>query len=296
MRTIENLVFEGGGVLGMAYAGAIEALEEQQLMDGIKRAAGTSAGALLATMVSLKYTPQEIKDVVHATDFKKFEDHFDPFRVPFKYGLYRGDFLLKWIRGLVKTKTGNENATYRDIHLAGFRELKVFACDLTSTSIKEFSFEQTPDVRVAESVRASMSIPLFFDAWKFPDNNPNDHIYVDGGTMYNYPINAFEGQLETLGFFFDIHASEPTKDLKYNRIFDYIQLLFQALLDSQKIVFKRNKEEMALTVLIDTLGISPTNFKLSETDKMNLFNSGKSATLDYIAKMPTVDALKSMEK
>ena len=29
IRTIENLVFKGGGVLGIAYAGAIEALEKQ---------------------------------------------------------------------------------------------------------------------------------------------------------------------------------------------------------------------------------------------------------------------------
>ena len=42
---IENLVFKGGGVLGIAYAGAIESLEEKGLLKNIKRVAGTSAGS-----------------------------------------------------------------------------------------------------------------------------------------------------------------------------------------------------------------------------------------------------------
>lgn len=295
MRKIENLVLEGGGVLGMAYAGAIEALHEKQLLSDVKRAAGTSAGALVATLVSLRYSAKEIKEIVNGTNFKKFEDHFDPLRVPFKYGLYRGNYLLKWIKNIIETKTGNKDATFRDLHLGGFRELKVFACDLTSTTIKEFSFQETPDVKVAESIRASMSIPLFFNAWKFPDGNPDDHIYVDGGTMYNYPINAFENSLTTLGFFFEVHTPKKVEELKYNHIFDYIELLFKALLDSQKVVFQRNKEEMAITVLIDTLGIAPTNFKITEDEKMKLFNSGKEATLEYIVKMPTVEELKSLQ-
>lgn len=36
MRQIENLVFKGGGVLGIAYAGATPALENVQLLDGVK--------------------------------------------------------------------------------------------------------------------------------------------------------------------------------------------------------------------------------------------------------------------
>ncbi|MBQ0128550.1 MAG: patatin-like phospholipase family protein, partial [bacterium] len=40
-----NLVFEGGGVRGIAYAGALEVLEEEKILRKIKRVAGTSAGA-----------------------------------------------------------------------------------------------------------------------------------------------------------------------------------------------------------------------------------------------------------
>ena len=45
MLQFKNLVFEGGGVKGIAYAGALQVLETQNGMPDIKRVAGTSAGA-----------------------------------------------------------------------------------------------------------------------------------------------------------------------------------------------------------------------------------------------------------
>jgi len=42
---LENLVFEGGGVKGIAYAGAVQSLKNHSLLEKVKRVAGTSAGA-----------------------------------------------------------------------------------------------------------------------------------------------------------------------------------------------------------------------------------------------------------
>ncbi len=50
---IKNLVFEGAGVRGIAYAGAIKTLENKDLMDSIQKVGGTSAGAITAMLVSL---------------------------------------------------------------------------------------------------------------------------------------------------------------------------------------------------------------------------------------------------
>ena len=47
MSQFKNLVFEGGGVKGIAYAGALQVLEQQTIMPDIKRVAGTSAGATI---------------------------------------------------------------------------------------------------------------------------------------------------------------------------------------------------------------------------------------------------------
>lgn len=278
MRNIENLVFKGGGVLGMAYAGAIEALEEKNVLQNVLRAAGTSAGSVVALMVSLGYNAQEIKQVVRDTNFKDFEDHWDPLRIATHYGLYKGQFLLSWIEGIIKRKTKNKDITYAQLIEQGYKDLKVFATDLNAQNTKEFSANKTPNVKVAESVRASMSIPLFFGAWRFSNAEPNDHIYVDGGVLYNYPINAFDLST-TLGFFLYDKDEKGNADLKFNNILDYVETLFQTLLKAQDVDFNKSYEETKASVMIDDFGISATNFSLDETQKKQLFDSGKQATI-----------------
>ena len=55
----KNLVFEGGGVKGIAYVGALEVLDKEGILKNIKRVAGTSAGAMVAVLVGLNYTATE---------------------------------------------------------------------------------------------------------------------------------------------------------------------------------------------------------------------------------------------
>lgn len=282
MRTIESVVFKGGGVLGMAYAGAVEALEEQGILQKVQKSAGTSAGSVVALMVALGYTSAEIKDVVNKTNFKDFEDHWNPLRVATHYGLYKGDFLLQWIEGIVAEKA-DKNITYGEMQAKGFKELKVFATNLNTQLAQEFSAEVTPDIKLAESVRASMSIPLFFAAWQFPNDQLHDHIFVDGGVLYNYPINAFDLDT-TLGFFLHDKHDLSGSDLGYDHLLEYVGSLFQTLLKAQEIDFEANEEEMKVSILIDDFGISATNFSIDEEQKTKLFNSGKASTLAYIQK------------
>lgn len=283
MRNIENLVFKGGGVLGIAYAGALQALENHNLLgDNIKGVAGTSAGSIVATLVSLKYSAPKIKEIVAATHFKKFEDHFDPFRIVTKYGLYKGEYFLNWLKGIIKDVTGNPNITFEELAAAGYRDLRVFATDLNIKNVREFSKDTTPTVIVAEAVRASMSIPLFFEAWKFSNNNPDDHIYVDGGTVYNYPIHAFKNIKDTLGFFL---FSKPGKvsDLNYDHIIDYVKTTFETLMNAQNIDFNEDSIENKVTVKINDLGISAVDFDITSAQETDLYNSGFNATNAYLS-------------
>lgn len=80
---IKNLIFKGGGVLGIAYAGALTELESRDILHGIERTAGTSAGAITAALVALRYTASEIHEIVKQTDFSSFQDGENPFSVVF---------------------------------------------------------------------------------------------------------------------------------------------------------------------------------------------------------------------
>lgn len=62
----ENLVFEGGGVLastGFAYSGALEELDNRQLLSKMKRFAGTSIGGLYSAFLAAEFSVEEINEI-----------------------------------------------------------------------------------------------------------------------------------------------------------------------------------------------------------------------------------------
>jgi NTE family protein len=297
---IKNLAIKGGGVLGIAYAGAVKALEENNILQNIEKVAGTSAGALCALLIALGYNAQEFNDIISNTDFKTFEDCKCYLRIPRKYGLYKGQTLLTWIQDKLTRKKLSKEATFADLKNAGCKDLHVFAADLNMKGLKKFSFKHTPNVVVAEAVRASMSIPLFFEAWQFKNQNPNNHIYVDGGVIYNYPITAFDGKKDsvnvdsvntdavntaTLGLFLtdftDKNKIEPNK-LELGHILKYIKILFETIQNTQNIDFHNDPEQRKRSVLIDNFGISATDFDITDDDKKKLSQSGYDNTMAYL--------------
>jgi NTE family protein len=111
-----NLVLEGGGIRGVAYVGALKTLQEQNLMQGIKQIAGTSVGSIVAGMVAVGYTADEMKHIMNELKLQKFNDGRSFFiggthRMKTNYGWYRGEKIERWIGELIKDKTGNAELT-----------------------------------------------------------------------------------------------------------------------------------------------------------------------------------------
>jgi predicted acylesterase/phospholipase RssA len=67
--SFDSIVFEGGGVKGAVYAGALVALEEQGVLQGVKRFAGTSAGSTVAALLSAGYSSCELSAVTREVSF-----------------------------------------------------------------------------------------------------------------------------------------------------------------------------------------------------------------------------------
>ncbi|MFT5780545.1 MAG: NTE family protein, partial [Crocinitomicaceae bacterium] len=184
-------------------------------------------------------------------------------------------------------KTNNEMSTFADLQKLGMRDVVVFACDLNTKSVKEFSFASTPNVPIAEAARASMSIPLFFEAWQFPASVPDDHLYVDGGTAYNYPVSAFDTagiNPNTLGLYLtNEDAQLVDSGLKYDHVFKYVEAVFEIVLASQRLDFKKDPSDQARTVKVNDFGISGTNFGITQADKDKLYKSGQDSVTKFFA-------------
>ncbi|HSS51750.1 MAG TPA: patatin-like phospholipase family protein [Thermoanaerobaculia bacterium] len=281
-----NLVLEGGGVKGIAYAGAFRALDEQGILDRLGSIAGTSAGAITATLVALRYTPDQIQKLVFNLDFKRFEDGGASglFRLFERFGWYRGNYVLHLMRCLVGNKAKSPRATFQDLQAEGFRDLHVFSTDLSTGQSVEFSAAKSPNVEVALAVRMSISIPLFFAAVDFkPPGGSQGDVFVDGGVLRNYAIDAFDTRQrinpQTLGLTL---TNGPSRRADIDGLPTYAKNLFETLLDVQVIDLETNPPDLERSVLIDDLGISTTDFQLTSEQKNALIRKGFECTCKYL--------------
>lgn len=277
-----NLVLEGGGVKGIAYAGAFMVLERQGILPRIERVAGTSAGSIQAALLAVGYTPQEVRTILFNRDFKKFEDGGATgfIRLFRRYGWFKGDYFLDLMRCLLSAKTGRPSPTFRDLRALGLKDLHVFATDLNRGASQEYSFETTPDFEVALAVRTSGSFPLFFAAIESAGN-----VLVDGGVLRNYPIDAFDRRdglnPETLGFVLEA-TDAPPADRPVGSLVEYSDALIETLLSEQTQDLATDPPNLERTVVLNDLGISTLDFELTEAQKTALVAQGEQCTCDYL--------------
>ena len=188
-----NLVFEGGGVKGIAYAGAMRVLESKGILKQLHRVGGTSAGAINAVLLAANFNANEMLKELKDLDFNDFRDDSwgalrDMKRLKEEYGWYRGDFFKDWIGDLLKRKTGSQNITFRGLGEHSGKELYVYASNISTGYAEVFSPEHSPRTRVVDAVRRSMSIPLFFKAVR----DDRGDVFVDGGMVNNFPVKLFD--------------------------------------------------------------------------------------------------------
>lgn len=278
----KNLVFEGGGIKGLAYGGALEVLSDQKILPQIESVAGTSAGSITAMLVALRYSANDIRELLFKLDFSQLEDGGSTgiFRLFRRYGYYRGDTYLDLMRCLVEGKTGKKRATFRDLHDKGYLDLRVFSADLNVGSVRELSYRKSPDFEVALAVRMSGSFPLFFASIE-----NEKRIFVDGGVVLNYPVNAFDGERglnpETLGFVL-VNTSTPPPVRKIDDIVTYGKGLFETLLSAQVVGLEHNPANLERTAILNDLGISTLDFKLTAKQKQDLIDQGAECTCLYL--------------
>ena len=205
-HTIENIVFEGAGIRGIAYAGALETLEQKGILTNAVRLGGTSAGAITALLVSLNYSSAEVAQIINSTSFKKFNDGRFIFfgglnRLRKWYGWYRGRRFENWLSQLIKQKTGDPDISFQQLQQTTGKQLYVTGTSLNQQKLIVFSAENYPRMKVKDAVRISMSIPLYFEAVfidsagtivSHPKNKAGLDVMLDGGFVANFPIKIFD--------------------------------------------------------------------------------------------------------
>jgi len=312
-----NLVLRGGGIRGIAYGGALQELERRGVLAGIMRVGGTSAGAIQAALLAVGYSPDAIVAVVNNTPVQRLNDGRFIFiggssRLLRQFGWYRGDQLTKYLYELVGRQTQRPNLTLGELHALAltqpgrYRDLYTTGTNLTRQRTQVFGYETHPTMRVADAVRISMSIPLYFRAVLL---DADDHVIqgrprpgqlvqvlVDGGLLANYPLNLFDrppylpaglppgtsANPETLGLRLDRDEQIALDTLPNGRqalapyaihnFASYIGALYNVALENLN---PAQPADWPRTVSISTRGFNPKIKRLSAAEKNELVESGR---------------------
>jgi NTE family protein len=202
-----DLVLEGGGVKGLGLVGAVRRL--MQAGYGFPRVAGTSAGAIVAAFLAAGATEEQLGSMMDRLEYPRVSDRGPP-KVPLlsegisllrRRGAYVGDYVHEFVRRELR-ELGVE--TFGDLRLQADEpqhryRLVVMATDVTHGRLLRLPWDYPrlnldPDEQlVADAVRASISIPLYFEPVTLRDGETGEEAtLVDGGILSNFPIEIFD--------------------------------------------------------------------------------------------------------
>jgi NTE family protein len=173
-----GIVLSGGGALGFAHVGVLQALEEYGISPGY--VAGASMGSLVGAFYANGFSPEEICKIVFKEELYNSANIFAFLSGgKNKLGLSSHKKVMSLLDKYFPTNSFDELS----------RHLYISATDLTIPEAKVISSGD----KLKEYVIASMSIPIIFEAMII-----DNHVFVDGGTMDHFPASEIRKDVDVL--------------------------------------------------------------------------------------------------
>lgn len=300
-----DAVFEGGGVRGIGLVGAISVVEAAGYR--FENVAGTSAGAIVASLVAAGYTAAELKDAINSIDFRRITDRNAVGNLPVvgpilnilgQLGIYQGDYFLGLMRELLSQK---KKYTFADLVMAPYAsdrqfryKAQVVASDVARgrmlvlpNDITDYGM-QPDELEIALAVRMSMSIPFFFKPVTLTSRPPQGgrSLIVDGGLLSDFPVELFDSQgvpeWPNFGFRLVESAQPELARFAITGPVSYLSAIFGTAMSAHDARYVET-HKFVRSILIQTRGISATAFDLRADQKALLYGEGVKASTDFLA-------------
>lgn len=259
-------ILAGGGTRLPAHVGVLGALHDLDI--GFDRVVGVSGGSIVAALHAAGRTVAEMRGLFRDTDFRQFRG-FNLYQLMAHGGLTDGRHFQDWMDAQL------DGAAFADLSF----HLHVVATDVVTGQPVVFDRERTPDMNVAEAVRASMGIPLLFTFRRW-----RDKVLVDGSILAEdvlrqdwsgngVPSCSFRLRASQLGLGRGMRGWFPLPE--------YLVLLVRAFMTTL------SREYVAelywnSTVVIDSGALPPTEFAMTPAQKDDLYQRGYQATHDFL--------------
>lgn len=316
-----DLVLEGGGVKGIGLVGAVAGLSRAGY--SFPRVAGTSAGAVVgAFLVALQKAdePMErLEDVARTLDYRRLRDRgavgravgplarvVDGFSLAFDGGVFEGDYLRTWVRGALAdlgVRTfGDLRATDEDSSLPPEDRytLVVTASDVSRKRLVRLPWDYAgygldPDEQeVADAVRASASIPFFFEPVTLRSHRADGEALVstlvDGSVLSNFPIALFDRtdgrppRWPTFGVRLSMRPEGRVQTTEVRGTVSLALSLVETMLEACDAAHIDDPCVQARSVFVDTSGVSPVDFGITDQVQEQLLLEGHQAAGGFLAR------------
>ena len=186
-----GLALAGGGIRGIAHAGVIKALEENNIK--IDAIGGTSSGSMITALYGVGYSPDEIFKL-----FKKFSKTIvklngNTIRKELKNFIFKHKLVSQGINsGEFIERIFNEAASLKSIKNMNQLKMPVAMPAVDIHSSKKYVFTSADikienyisDIEIGKAVRASSSFPIIYEPMKYENK-----MFLDGGILDNMPVN-----------------------------------------------------------------------------------------------------------
>jgi len=297
-----DMVFAGGGAKGVAHLGGLWALDRLGIR--IKRLAGTSAGAITASLVAAGFSADELFSEFFDIDFMKFRDGFWDQRLPkfakiaaisSSYGMYEGEKLQSWLEQRLVAKHANtfgrlprgDVGMLSELDRSDGHRLQVMASDITHScelmlprdlSLPRYGKLRPDSFPVAAAVRMSISVPFFFTPYKL-----HTSLIVDGAFATNLPLETFdkEDPDEVRWPTFGINlTSGPSPPQSTSDLYRFGLAIFDTMRYGQSRMSVINYPTRICRLFeVDTGDVHTLDFGIDRERKENLFVNGAASVL-----------------
>ena len=237
MEKFKTLVFGGGGVRGLSYAGAILAFEDtyrKKVHESFDTFSGTSVGSLFALACCLDIKPDDAIDILDKVGLSEiFAKDFT--WLLSNYALNSGASLSKVVGLILSLKGLPPDISLQQLHKITRKNLVVTAVNIKNACVLHMNHLNCPDVKVVNAVMGSMALPPLFPPVSIHINE-KEVLLADGALIDNFPIGQFDPET-TMGIrtSWYIEPTNPMTDIStyYSRILGILQLSLHSVQTNQ---------------------------------------------------------------
>lgn len=207
---IKHIVISGGSIWGLYAFGCIKEAYRQGFLDinSIESMYGTSVGALVAVLLSLKLDVDWVDDYLIRRPWNKIIK-MNVLDMYHNKGIIPNDFFEDFFKPLFCAKDIPVNVTLLELYNTTGIEIHMYAIELNAYELCDLSYKTHPDWRVVDAVHASCALPILISPL-IQENN----FWIDGGFFLNYPISKCLENVENKDTIFGISLGNPVRGEK----------------------------------------------------------------------------------